>query len=363
MKYSKIPNWEDLKKRYNAFWDENLKSNGIIAHIQNPSPPEAQREPENWMIEASESKYLDPEKLYKMKAWRQSFWNWHADLFQYGMPSYGPNTFIGFCGGRVEFGKDTTWHEPSINSTDEFYKINFDTENRYWKALLESIEYHIEYLSQEEQLAMPDFGGPADWISSLLGTENFLLACIDEPDKIRDFALRLAEESNIAFNIVYGIMKEKNDGCSNWMPVWSPFKMPTLQDDVAVNISPEMYAEIFLPAQRAILSNGEKNVLHWHDASAHHIKWISREKKIDMVQFGHDPNTGNFRKQIEYMKTLQASGKKLFISCVEANDVEFFINNLDPMALMMIINTESDAESEIMESNVKKWTERRLEKI
>ena len=312
------------------------------------------------MAEASESKYLDPEKLYRMKRWGRSSWNWHADLFKYEIPSYGANIFAGFCGGRVEFGANTVWHEPIISSTDEFSKIHFDQGNRYWKALLESIDYFIKNLSGEMHLGLPDFGGPADWISTLMDTENFFIACTEEPDKVRDFALRLAEECNEAFGIAYDIVSGVNDGSVNWIPVWSPLRMATVQDDLSVNLSPRMYTDIFRPALKRLAASGERTVVHWHDACSQHIDWLVAEDGIHLIQFGHDPNTGSFRNHLGQMRKIQSAGKKLFISCVDACDVEFFIDNLDPRGLMMIINTENNAASEAMKLNVHQWTEHRL---
>ena len=71
------------------------------------------------MLAASADKYLVPENLYRLACWRRTGWNWHTDLFRYVIPSYGPNVFVDFCGGRPEFGRDTVWHEPVITSLDK----------------------------------------------------------------------------------------------------------------------------------------------------------------------------------------------------------------------------------------------------
>lgn len=314
------------------------------------------------MAAASETKYLDPEKLYQLKKWRRSFWNWHADLFKYETPSYGPNIFIGFCGAKVAFGADTVWHDPVIGSVTEFPQIHFDQGNPYWRALLESIDYGIKNTSGKMLFGLPDFGGPADWISAVMGTENFLLACVEKPEQVSAFALRLAEECLQAFDLTYKIISRANDGSVNWMPVWSAECLGTVQDDMAINFSPKMYTDIFRPAIKKLSGHTKKTVLHWHDGCRQHIDWLLAEKDIDLIQFGHDPNTGSFRDQIDHMRSIQNADKKLFISCVAAADAEFFIDRLDPHGLMMIINTDSDAASAKMVHNVKKWTGQRLQR-
>jgi hypothetical protein len=356
MNYLEIPDWKHLRKRYMAYWAGEVSDNAIITHIQNPNPLASKTPSEPWMTDASDSKYLNPEKLYKLKKWRSEFWNWHTDLFKYMTPSYGPNVFIGFCGAKVAFGSNTVWHEPVISSVDEFHEIHFDQDNIYWKALLENIDYMIKNHINEHHIGLPDFGGPTDWISSVMGTENFLFACVEHPDAVRDFALRLTRECNEAFDIAYRIIGEANDGSVNWMPIWSEECLGTVQDDMAINFSPQMYAEIFLPALKVMSGHTKNTVLHWHDGCAHHLDNILSIDEIDLIQFGHDPNTGPFRNFISQMQNIQASGKKLFISCVDAGDVEFFISHLDPKGLMMIINTANDQESATMQAKIHKWT-------
>lgn len=356
--YSAIPDWPHLKERYLACWNREVQDGRVIAHIQNPNPKRPLPEP--WMLEESEKKYLDPRQLYDLKTWRRTAWNWHTDLFFYQVPVYGPNVFTGFCGGQPRFGRDTVWHDPVISGLDEADKIHFDETNRYWRIQLEIAEYFAQRCQGVEQIATVDFGGPTDWISQLMGTEQFLIAAIDKPGKMRSFAVRLAREHNQAYDRVYPIVSRLNDGFVNWMPVWNQGRMGTVQDDMAINFSPEMYADVFLPALKIMAEHTDYTVLHWHDGCRHHLDNLLTLDAIDLIQFGHDPNSPPFREMLPDMKKIQAAGKLLFISCVEAEDAEFFIRHLDPRGLMMIIDTRNDESSRQMEQDVALWTSQRL---
>jgi hypothetical protein len=129
---------------------------------------------------------------------------------------------------------------------------------------------------------------------------------------------------------------------------------------MAINISPEMYEEVFLPALSILAAHTEQTVLHWHDGCAHLLDSVLKIEDIDMIQFGHDPNSPSFRDSVHHMRKIQAAGKLLFISCVESEDAEFFIDNLDPAGLMMIVNTADDEASKKMCEDVRKWTSRRM---
>jgi hypothetical protein len=278
----------------------------------------------------------------------------------YRIAAYGTNVFAGFVGGKPVFGRDTVWHNPVIESLNEADRIHFDERNPYWRTHLETVDYFSEACAGVEQFGMTDFGGPADWISAMMGTERFLIAAAEEPDRMREFALRLADEYTQAYDVLYPRVTARNDGATNWMPVWTDRRLGTVQDDIAITLSPRMYREIFLPALRRMAAHAEHAILHWHDGCAQHVETMAKTEELDVIQFGHDPNIGPFRKMLPYMKKIQAAGKRLFISCVNAEDVEFFIRNLDPRGLLMIINTENDEASQRMEEDVRLWTRARL---
>jgi hypothetical protein len=359
--YTRIPDWSHLRRRYLAHWNHQVLDGRILAHIQNPNP--SRPAPEPWMLEASDRKYLDPERLFCLRAWQRTGWDWHADLFQYVTPSYGPNVLAGFCGAQPVFGSDTVWHDPLISDLDEADRLYFDEDNFYWKAHLETVAYFVERCAGQIQLGMTDFGGPADLISVAMGTVNFLIQSLERPDEMREFALRLARECNRAFDLVHPLLTAANDGLANWMPCWSDTPMGTLQDDIAINFSPTLYREVFLPAQQVIAAHTERTVLHWHDGCAQHLDSLLTVDEIDLIQFGHDPNSPSFTSAIPQMQQIQAAGKCLFISCVEAEEVECFLRHLDPRGLCMIINTADREASRRMEDQVTAQTTQRLKEL
>jgi hypothetical protein len=356
--YTAIPHWAALRRRYLALWERRVEDNRIVVHIQNPNP--AQPDPAPWMLGASAEKYLDPAKLYDLKEWRRTAWNWHTDLYQYIIPSYGPNVFIDFCGARPVFGANTVWREPVISSLDEAETIHFDEANSNWRQHLETVAYFVERCAGERQLGMTDLGGPTDWVADLMGAENFLIAAWEEPERMRDFVLRLAEECCRAYDLLRPRLTMHNDGLCDWMPNWSDRPMFTTQDDMAINLSPELYREVFLPAQHVLAHHTGRTVLHWHDGCPQHLDTLLAVEGIELVQLGHDPNSPPFRAMLPLMQRIQTAGKCLFISCVEAEDVQFFIEHLDPRGLMMIINTTDDDASRRMEEDVAIWTAARL---
>ena len=242
-------------------------------------------------------------------------------------------------------------HPKYLGSQKLPYPIDLE---QIWSDRFESIREHEQHLARNG-LVILKF-----WLNvSKEEQRQRFLARIEEPEKMRKFALRLVQECSRAYDILYPMIISRNDGLVNWMPVWFDGRLGTIQDDMAINFSPEMYKEIFAPAMREQAAHTERTVLHWHDGCAHHLDTFLNIDEIDLIQYGHDPNTGPFRGKINDMKAIQSTGRALFISCIDACDAKFFIDNLKPSGLFMIIDTTSDEESKKMEENVNKWVEER----
>jgi len=357
-KYRKISDWSNLRKRYLAFWRKELLDDKPIIQIQNPKAicPEA----EPWMLEASSEKYLCPGKNYKYQMWGRSQWSWHADLFQYLVPGmFGPMSFLAFCGCKPVFEKQTVWYDPAISSLDETDRIHFDSDCENWRLFLENLKYYADKTAGEQQIGIPVDGCPMDWVATILGVEKFLMATLEEPDKLSEFAMRLAGEYLEAYDAFYPLLISKNDGVSNWLPIWTDRQLISVQDDIAINISPEMYRDLFLPALRKIAGHAPLSSLHWHDGARQHLEWIVETPEIKLVQLGHDPASPSFTEMLGDMRKIQQAGKYLFISCVKANEVKYFIENLDLRGLAMIIDARNDAESAQIEKDIATWTRTR----
>lgn len=100
MTYSQIPDWPRLRERHLAFWNNEVRDNAIIAHIQNPNP--CRPAPQPWMLEESPEKYLDPGKFFDLVTWLRTAWNWHADLFKYEIPKSDRRRLPPGCSGKYE---------------------------------------------------------------------------------------------------------------------------------------------------------------------------------------------------------------------------------------------------------------------
>lgn len=349
--YDHVDDWPRLCRRMVDFWDGRLPTGGIIAHVQNPNPSFGPP-PQPWMARPTEDDFLSPERFYHRQLWLRSSWNHHGDLYPYAGTGWGPNMFAGFIGAPVVFGERTVWHEPVIEPIDRADRLHFNPDGTRWRQHLRVVDWFAEHVVPHRPVAVTDFGGPADWLSVCMGTEAMLMACATEPEAVHDVACRLARECCGAFDVVAGKLMSRGDGMVNWMPVWCDRAMMTVQDDIAVTLSPGMYRDVFGDAVDILAAHAPACTLHWHDAAAPQAEVLLDVEAIDVVQFGHDPDQVDFRRHLPTMQRIQGAGKRLFISCVEHRDVDFFLDELDHAGLMMIVNTPDDESSRAMVDHI-----------
>ena len=138
--------------------------------------------------------------------------------------------------------------------------------------------------------------------------------------------------------------------------------MGTVQDDMAINFSPAMYQEVFMPAIRLMAAHTEHTVLHWHDGAAQHLDNLLKVDEIDLVQFGHDPNSPPYLELLPLMQRIQ-TWARCFSSGSEKPRAENFLMNLDPRGLYMIIETTDDEATLRMEEKVRQLTLQRLDEL
>jgi len=345
--------WTRLRDRYEAFWAGVVPPDGrVIAHVQHLNArPDA---PPPWMRQPGEAKYLDPPKLLALKRWRAHLLCRLHDHFPRISPDFGPNMFAAFIGAKAVFGADTVWFEPVAPDLDQAERLHFEPDGRLYRTYLAALDYFLEHRRPDEWVTNTDSGGVGDWLAACMGTEPFLIATIQQPDRMRELALRLARECNQALEGAFERL-QRQGWWVNWMPVGSVEPYPTIQDDMAVNFSPELYRDVFGPALQEQARFRGRGLLHWHDASAHHVDTLAGLDGIQVIQYGHDPNTGPFRGQIDAMRALQAADKRLLLACVDPPDAAFFLENLDPAKLLLVVETSGQEESRRMSDFLAAW--------
>jgi len=157
---------------------------------------------------------------------------------------------------------------------------------------------------------------PLSTLSMMRGSENFLMDLIDQPEMIKRWAAALGalyRKAVESYRETRAALGRRED--MNWTSAWAPGDMDTLESDISVMLSPEMFREFALPEAEYEASffdyslwhlDGSGQFKHLDDILAipglNGIQYVD-EKKRDPLQFA------------DVWKKILARGKSIIFSC------------------------------------------------
>jgi hypothetical protein len=119
--------------------------------------------------------------------------------------------------------------------------------------------------------------GPSDMLSALLGDERMGLSFYDAPDTVRAILARTAEAFIKVARAQYALIPKlaTSDGVAGWVPwaygLWAPGSVVRFQSDSSSQLSPRVYANFVLPADRTIMQAFDYSIIDLHSAGTLHI--------------------------------------------------------------------------------------------
>lgn len=182
--------------------------------------------------------------------------------------------------------------------------------------------------------------GVSDLLSALYGGEKFIYRMCDEPEEVRAVIGRLTE-----FWIAFGrCLLDRlplfHGGTGSFMyGLWSPGKLIWLQEDAAALLSPAMYEESILPADRAIASAFERTIIHLHPTRFIPVKCLA-ETALSAIELHIDHDGPRAEKLWEHYKQIMAR-KPLYVwGDVTEADLEFLFSHLPHAGLAVNVIVE-----------------------
>jgi hypothetical protein len=157
---------------------------------------------------------------------------------------------------------------------------------------------------------------PLSTLSMMRGSDNFCMDLIDRPDDVKRWAKRLGElfrkavESYRAARAVYGRREDMN-----WTSAWAPGDMDTLESDVSVMFSPEMFHEFAMPEAEYEASFFDYCIWHLDGTGQFkHLDDILSIPGLNAIQYVDEKR----RDPIEFADTWEKilrKGKSIIFSC------------------------------------------------
>jgi hypothetical protein len=351
------PDWDDACEYYVAWWEGRSLGRVTLAAAA-PRPADVPPPPEP--PGDSQTRWTDPDFRISQAEYRFATTYFGGEAFPYFDTNVGPGSLALFLGCPVWFSPDTVWYEPIASTPQELPELKFDGENEWWLTSRRLVEQGMERGRGRYLVSQPDLIENLDIIASLLGTSGMLYGLKDDPegtkkllDQIND--LYFSYYDDLFDNVLDG---EQLGSCFSAFQIWSPGKVAKIQCDAAAMLSPEDFAEFFVPAasdQTARLTNSAYH-LDGPDAVCH-IDELVKIPDLNAIQWTPgigQPTPGDETWWPMYRKVLDG-GKGLLLLGTEFDDVEPLARHLGPDGVYIGTNAPSIEAADDLLRRAKTW--------
>lgn len=351
------PDWEEACEHYVAWWGGGSLGRVTLAVTAPrpsdlPPPPEPIDDPNAW--------WTDPGFRISHAEHRFASTYFGGEAFPYFDTNIGPGSLAMFLGSPPRFSPDTVWYEQVASTLAELPKLRFDPDNEWWLESRRMVERGMERSQGRYLVSQPDLIENLDIVASLIGSPGMLYELKDSPDAMKT----ILDEINDLYFLYYDdlfdnvLEGERLGSCFSAFQIWSPGKVAKIQCDAAAMLSPETFAEFFVPAasdQTARLTHSAYH-LDGPDAVCH-IDELVKIPDLNAIQWTPgtgQPNPGDESWWPMYRK-IREGGKGLLLLGTAFEDVEPLARHLGPDGVYIGANAPSIEAADDLLRRARTW--------
>ncbi len=297
--------------------------------------------------EASESWYMDPERVLSRNFEMVSRTYYAGDAFPVAFPYFGTGGHAKYFRDDVdvEYSKDTVWIKPYLDSCGDLKPA--DVENsRFFRRELEIIKLLAKEGKDRFFVGQPDNCGSYDALAQLRGNEELMLDFFDDPDGVKYAAGLCVDCLRDACAHFFDAVRENCLGgsCHGWMNTLAPGRFVQLQCDLSVMISAAQYEEFILPELRDTLAFVDGAFYHIDgQEQIRHLDLILSQEKINFCQWVNVAGQPEPTAFIPALRKIQQAGKGVGLH-VQKRLIKPLLEALSPSRLMLIVTDASSPE-------------------
>lgn len=256
--------------------------------------------------------------------------------------NYGTSGHCAYYGANPTYQQETIWFDPIWEEVD-LSVIQFDAKRL--EKHLETARYLVENAGGDYFVAMPDQCGTIDALGHLMGTENVMMAMMDQPEELERAVAKLNQGWATAVQAFYQASRDNCDGSVHaWMNLWAPGLVQQMQCDFSVMISPEMFGRFAVPELEQQIAHIDYPVYHFDGVEqVAHLDHILGLEKLRAIQWTHVAGQPSAAHYIPVLRRIQDAGKGLIIMA-PPGDVAPLMEGLSHRGLYL--STEADTPEE-----------------
>ncbi len=356
MKMELKPDYDNSKKRYDAFWEREIIDRppvSIILPVDNPQllPPKK--------YASQKERWLDVEYRAKEMAISLENRHYYGDALPIAWPNMGPEIFSAWSGCDYHFGETTTWSDPCIDDWEkDTDQTVFNAEHPLFKTTMKFTEKLLELGKDRFIVGLTDFHPGGDHLAALRDPQQLAIDMIENLEYVK----RKLEESQKEFFEVYDIFYQKLRAAGMPITSWTPlihdgrYYIPS--NDFSCMVSEDMFNEVFLPGIVEECNFYERSIYHLDGPGAlRHLDSLLSIEKLDAVQWVPGAGNEGFERWLNVYQKIQKAGKAMQIVSIDIDELSSLFNNLNPEGIFIShingIDNYKDAEKVLQ--RLKNW--------
>ncbi len=335
----------EIKKRYNAFWDRTSYERCtlfIARRVKRGSVMEGASVTEKWTD-------IDRRTLSAKETYDNI--KYYAEGFPSVFTNFGPGSMAPCIGGDFVLAESTIWFDrnPIIKNWSEVPELRLYEDSEMWKLTMNLTESLCRNSQGKYYTSMADIGGSLDVVASLRGSEELLYDLIDYPGEVKKVHNKVEEIWKNVYSKLYKVTSSYQDGMTSWMPIWCKDRYYPLQCDFCAMISPDMFKEFVRPNLAAQADWLDHSIYHLDGPNAVcHLDYLLDIPSLDAIQWS--PGDGRMpiydESYFDMYNKIARSGKGLVLFSVPFSKLENVLKNISTKGLYINMGVDSDEEAE-----------------
>ena len=354
-----INNWEQIKQRYEAFWDSKIVDRPLIRvsapaesgktapQSYHPRPTGSEEEIYEW--------YTNPETVLSNLECQITSTYYAGDAFPIIFPMATSLTAIqaAYMGGDYHISPDngSGWSSNSITNWNNTSQFDYAPNNKWWVATRILLDEAGKKFAGKALIGIPDIQGGGQILDSLRGTENLLMDFFDMSDEIKKMMPVIDCAWERYWTECNDIILKYQEGYLDWMTLWSSKPMATVECDVSVMISPDQFNEFFLPSLKRQIDLVDRSIYHLDgEGQICHLDTLLSIEKLSGIQWVPEPRNCDIRKFMPMLKRIRDAGKLVVLTgCLDSSEtVKMVLDGLGAEGVFISFSCESPEEADAL---------------
>lgn len=261
----------------------------------------------------------------------------------------GPGVLNLLLGSRPRFMPGTVWYEP-VFADPAAAELRLEPRNRWWDWTIDTTRRYRRCTEGRCLVAVPDLIEGIDILSELLGTEELLVALIEQPEVVHRLLERLDDLYFEAFDPLVDLVRDETGGNAFIaFNCWGPGRALKTQCDFSAMISPAFFAEFVVPHLARQCARVDYSVYHLDGPEAvRHLPELLRVRELKAIQWtpgaGQPPASDPVWWDTIW-RPVYAAGKAAMVLGAPPEQVEPFVKTFGQAGTLILTHARSEREA------------------